>query len=116
MSESSKSVAKSISVLSIAGILCKVIGLLFSIPLNMISPRVAGLFYLVYPTYTLLLTVSSAGLPVAVSRMVAGFLARNDPASAKKIFRCPDHASVYRRRLLPDHGAFQSAPGRYRGP
>lgn len=88
MSESSKSVAKSISVLSIAGILCKVIGLLFSIPLNMISPRVAGLFYLVYPTYTLLLTVSSAGLPVAVSRMVAGFLARNDPASAKKIFRC----------------------------
>ena len=68
MSEKAKSVAKGISVLGIAGIVCKVIGLLFSIPLNMISGgevesgKVATIFYLVYPTYTLLLTISSAGL------------------------------------------------------
>ena len=86
MSEQTKSVAKSISVLSIAGILCKLIGVLFSIPLNMISPKVATVFYIVYPTYTLLLTISSAGLPVAVSRMVAGFLARNDRNNAKNTF------------------------------
>ena len=87
MSNQTKSVAKSISVLGIAGILCKLIGVLFSIPLNMISPRVATVFYLVYPTYTLLLTVSSAGLPVAVSRMVAGFLAVNDRRNARQTFR-----------------------------
>ena len=87
MSESSKTVAKSISVLSIAGILCKLIGVLFSIPLNMISPDVAADFYIVYPTYTLLLTISSAGLPVAVSRMVAGYLARNDRNNAWRTFR-----------------------------
>ena len=56
MSDQSKSIAKSISVLSIAGILCKLIGVLFSIPLNMISPVVAANVYLVYPTYTLLLS------------------------------------------------------------
>ena len=88
MSEKTKSVAKSVSVLSIAGILCKLIGVLFSIPLNMISTKVATNFYLVYPTYTLLLTVSSAGLPVAVSRLVAGFLARNDRRNAWNTFKC----------------------------
>ena len=59
MSEKTRSVARSVSVLSIAGILCKLIGVLFSIPLNMISTRVATNFYLVYPTYTMLLTISS---------------------------------------------------------
>lgn len=87
MSDQSKSIAKSISVLSIAGILCKLIGVLFSIPLNMISPVVAANFYLVYPTYTLLLTISSAGLPVAVSRLVAGHLAQNDRNNAKATFK-----------------------------
>ena len=82
MSKQVKSVAKGISVLGIAGIICKVVGVLFSIPLNMISTEVATIFYLVYPTYTLLLTISSAGLPVAVSRMVAGFLAKDDPRNA----------------------------------
>ena len=88
MSEKTRSVAKSVSVLSIAGILCKLIGVLFSIPLNMISTDVAADFYLVYPTYTLLLTISSAGLPVAVSRLVAGYLARNDRRNAWNAFRC----------------------------
>ena len=92
MSEKAKSVARGISILGIAGIICKVIGLLFSIPLNMISGGdirggdVADIFFMVYPTYTLLLTVSSAGLPVAVSRMVAGFLARGDSRNAKNTF------------------------------
>ena len=73
--------------LGIAGILCKLIGVLFSIPLNMISSKVATDFYIVYPTYTLLLTISSAGLPVAVSRLVAGFLAKKDPRNAWNTFR-----------------------------
>ena len=89
-----KSLARGISILGIAGIICKVVGLLFSIPLNMIGDaevaepgKVANLFYLVYPTYTLLLTVSDAGLPVAVSRMVADFLARDDARNARNTFR-----------------------------
>ena len=88
MSEKTRSVAKSVSVLSIAGIICKLIGVLFSIPLNMISSKVATDFYLVYPTYTLLLTISSAGLPVAVSRLVAGYLANKDRRNAWNTFKC----------------------------
>ena len=90
MSEKAKSVAKGISILGIAGIICKVIGLLFNIPLSMIGEsdiKVADIFSLVYPTYTLLLTVSSAGLPVAVSRMVAGFLVSNDVRNARNTFQ-----------------------------
>ena len=82
-----KSVAKGISVLGIAGIICKLVGVFFSIFLNRIDADIATAFYLVFPTYSLLLSVSDAGLPVAVSRMVAGFLARNDPANAKNVFR-----------------------------
>lgn len=82
-----RSVAKGISVLGIAGIICKFVGVFFSIFLNRIDADIATTFYLVYPTYTLLLTVSSAGLPVAVSRMVAGFLAKNDPRNGKNVFR-----------------------------
>ena len=69
MTNTAKNIAKGISILGITGIVCKVIGLLFSIPLNNIysdtigANDVAGLFYSVYPTYTLLLTISSAGLP-----------------------------------------------------
>ena len=37
MSKQMKSVARGISILGIAGIICKVVGLLFSIPLNMIG-------------------------------------------------------------------------------
>ena len=88
-----KSVAKGISILGIAGIICKVIGLLFSIPLNMIgeegvaeSGKVANLFFLVFPTYSLLLSVSDAGIPVAVSRMVADYLAQDDTRNAKTTF------------------------------
>lgn len=88
MSEKTRSIAKSVSILSIAGILCKLIGVLFSIPLNMISTKVATNFYIVYPTYALLLTISDAGLPVAVSRLVAGFLARNDRRNAWNTFKC----------------------------
>lgn len=93
VTNTTKNIAKGVSILGITGLICKVVGLLFSIPLNMIhsdavaANEIATLFYKVYPTYTLLLTVSSAGLPVAVSRLVAGFMARGDSVSAKKTFK-----------------------------
>ncbi len=82
-----KSIARGVSVLSLAGILCKLIGLLFTVPLTrIIGSEGLGIYQSVYPTYNLLLTLSSAGLPVAVSRMVSQFLARNDPRNAHRVF------------------------------
>ena len=88
MTRKAKSVAQGISVLAITGIINKVIGVLYSIPLaRILRPEGLGLFQTVFPTYNLLLTVSSAGLPVAVSRLVSHYLAKDDPRNAKRVFR-----------------------------
>ncbi len=88
MTSQAKSIAKGASILGITGIICKVVGVLYSIPLaRILGDTGLGLFQTVYPTYNLFLTVSSAGLPVAVSRLVSHFLARNDPRSAKRSFQ-----------------------------
>ena len=56
----------------VAGIICKLVGVLYRIPLtNIITQDGMGVYSTVYPTYNLLLTISSAGLPVAISRMMA---------------------------------------------
>ena len=87
MTRQTASMARSISVLSVTGIICKFVGVLYSIPLaRILGDKGLGLFQTVFPTYNLLLTLSSAGLPVAVSRMVAHFLAREEPANARKVF------------------------------
>ncbi len=89
MSESTtKSMIGGMTVLGIAGILCKLIGVLFTVPLtHLIGANGLGVYQAVYPTYNLLLTISSAGLPVAVSRLVSHCLARQDPRNAKSVFR-----------------------------
>ncbi len=88
MTSQAKSIAKGASVLGITGIVCKVVGVLYSIPLaRILGDTGLGLFQTVYPTYNLFLTLSSAGLPVAVSRLVAHYLAKEDPGNAKRVFR-----------------------------
>lgn len=59
-------------VLVVATVLVKVIGALFKIPLSMLIGEVGrGYFNTAYEIYTPLYSISMAGLPVAVSRMVA---------------------------------------------
>ncbi len=83
-----RSIIGGMTVLGLAGVICKLVGVLFSIPLQwMIGLEGLGVYNAVFPTYNLLLTISSAGLPVAVSRLVARSLAKDDPRSAKRVFR-----------------------------
>jgi len=83
-----RSIIGGMTVLGLAGLICKLVGVLFSIPLQwMIGLDGLGVYNAVFPTYNLLLTISSAGLPVAVSRLVARSLAKDDPRSAKCVFR-----------------------------
>ena len=82
-----QSMASSISILSISGMICKIVGVFYSIPLaHLIGPHGLALFQLVFPTYNMLLTISSAGIPVAISRMVSQSLAKDDPQNARRIF------------------------------
>jgi stage V sporulation protein B len=77
-----------ISVLAVAGLISKVVGVLYKIPLaRLIGPTGMGIYHQVFPTYNLLLTISSAGIPVAISRLVAESLARDDRQQAKSVFR-----------------------------
>ena len=88
MAKATKSVIGGMTVLGMTGILCKLIGMLFNVPLAwLLNDNGMGIYQGVYPTYNLLLTISSAGLPVAVSRMVAGSLAKDDPRTAKNVLR-----------------------------
>lgn len=87
MTNKSKSIIGGMTVLGLSGVICKLVGVLYSIPLTwMIGTQGLGVYNAVFPAYNLLLTISSAGLPVAVSRLVARSLAKDDPRSAKHIF------------------------------
>ncbi len=88
MSDNQKSIVGGMTILGITGLICKIVAVLYRIPLAwLIGEQGLGTFQLVFPTYNLLLTLSSAGLPVAVSRMVSFSLARNDPRNAYRAFR-----------------------------
>ncbi len=88
MSNTQKSIVSGMTVLSIAGLICKIVGALYRIPLAwLIGDEGLGTYQLVFPTYNMLLTISSAGLPVAISRMVSFMLAKDDPRNARRIFR-----------------------------
>ncbi len=77
-----------ISVLALAGLISKVIGVLYKIPLaRLVGPTGMGIYHQVFPTYNLLLTISSAGIPVAISRLVAESLARDNKQQAQSVFR-----------------------------
>lgn len=74
MSESSKkqTFLHGAALLALATALVKVIGALYKIPLNaIIGEQGFGYFSTAYQVYSVLLLVSTAGLPVAVSRMIS---------------------------------------------
>lgn len=88
MSNTQKSIVGGMTVLSVVGLICKIVGALYRIPLAwLIGDEGMGTYQLVFPTYNMLLTISSAGLPVAISRMVSFSLARDDPRNARRIFQ-----------------------------
>ena len=75
-------------VLGIAGLIIKVLGAVFRIPLaNIIGDTGMGYYQTAYPVYVLLLTLSTAGIPVAISRMVAERNAVDNPNAAYQVFR-----------------------------
>ncbi len=83
-----KSFIKGAATLGIAGLLVKIIGVLYRIPLGrLIGDNGLGLYQTAYPFYTILLMLSTAGLPPAISKLVSEHIARGDRAGADKIFK-----------------------------
>ncbi|MFV0517541.1 MAG: oligosaccharide flippase family protein [Aminipila sp.] len=83
-----KSFVQGAVVLGIAGIIIKVLGAFFRIPLaNLIGSEGMGYYQTAYPIYVLFLTLATAGIPIAISRMVSERIAVDDYYEAHKVFR-----------------------------
>lgn len=75
-------------ILGVAGLIIKVLGAIFRIPLaNIIGDTGMGYYQTAYPVYVLLLTISTAGFPVAISKMVAERNAIGRPHEAYRVYQ-----------------------------
>lgn len=82
----SHSLLRGALILSAAGLISKVLGALYRIPFShMVGQEGIGLYQMAYPIYTMLLAISTAGIPVAISKMIAECIARGDYQAPKKI-------------------------------
>lgn len=69
-------------------IICKIIGLLYVIPFYQIIGTQGGALYsYAYTIYSLFLTLSSQGIPVAMSKIVSEYNAKNYQWSKEKAYR-----------------------------
>lgn len=76
---------KGAAVIAAGGLIAKLIGALYRIPLtNLIGGEGMGLYQLVYPLYCLLLTVSATGIPSSIATLTARRLERGE--SARPLF------------------------------
>ena len=88
-SENSASVLmQGVTVLAVAGVISKIFGAIFRIPLtNLIGAEGQSYYGVAYPIYSLFLVIATAGFPLAISRMVSERVARKDYINAQKSFK-----------------------------
>jgi stage V sporulation protein B len=86
--QKNKSFVKGAVILGIAGLAIKILGAAFRIPLtNIIGDDGMGYYQTAYPIYVLFLTIATAGIPTAISRMVAERNALDHTYEAYRVFR-----------------------------
>lgn len=90
------------SLLAAAGIIVRLIGMLYKIPLvEKIGDEGMGYYSAAYSVYSILLIMSSYSLPVAVSKMIAVRLAKNQYRNAGRILK----AALFYGTLVGSIGA-----------
>lgn len=76
-------------ILAIAGVIARFIGLIYRVPMQRtIGDAGMGYYAAAFQIYSLMLIISSYSLPVAVSKLVAGYVAKEEYKNAKRIYRC----------------------------
>lgn len=77
------------SVLAIASIVVRIIGMIYRIPLTGIIGDVGnGIYSVAYEVYAILLLISSYSLPLAVSKLMSALVAKGEKRNAERYFRC----------------------------
>jgi stage V sporulation protein B len=75
-------------ILSVAGAISKVLGAIYRIPLaRLLGGEGMGLYQMAYPIYTTILSLATAGVPVAISVLVSRKETQGFTGDSKKIFR-----------------------------
>ena len=75
-------------ILFLAGVLAKLVGAIYRVPLTWIlGAEGLGIYQLVFPIFSLLMVIASAGMPTAISKMVANALSKNNFNKAQKILK-----------------------------
>lgn len=83
-----KSFFKGAVILGAAGIIVKIFGAFFRIPLaNIIGDTGMGYYQTAYPVYVLLLTLSTAGIPTAIARLVSERVTQGNHREAYRVFK-----------------------------
>ena len=84
---SKNSFLKGAVVLGVAGLIVKILGAFFRIPLGrLITSEGMGYYQTAYPIYVLLLSISTSGFPIAISKMVSERRAVGNYKGAHRVF------------------------------
>ena len=76
------------AILTVGVIIMKILGAIYKVPLgNILGDYGYGIFLSTYNVYNIFFTLSTAGLPVALSRMIAVADAQGKVATKEKTFR-----------------------------
>ena len=85
--ENSAMIIKGAAILALAGIVVKIFGAIFRVPLtNMIGAKGQSYYTAAYSVYNLLFVIATAGFPVAISKMVSARIAEKDFRNAHKSY------------------------------
>ncbi len=77
------------AILAIAGLLTRVIGLIYGVPLSRIIGDLGNGYYSsAYNIYAIILLLSSYSIPMAVSKIISAKLVLKEYNNANRIFRC----------------------------
>src|SRR6056297_469047 len=96
MTDKSSSFLKGAFILSLAGILSKIMGFGYRIILSRIlGDEGIGLYQMAYPIYATLLVVSRSGIPIALAKLISDRVAKDQRKAAFKIFIVGRKLSIF---------------------
>ena len=88
MSENTKkSIVVQGSILALAGLISKIIGFIYRIPMaNIMGNTGNGIYSVAFGIYNIALTLSSYSMPLAVSKLISSRLAKGEYKNSRKLF------------------------------
>ncbi|MFP4662350.1 MAG: polysaccharide biosynthesis C-terminal domain-containing protein [Halanaerobiales bacterium] len=95
MADKGNSFIKGAAILTIAGLIAKVMGFVYRIIIaRILDADGLALYHYAYPIYTTLLVISRSGIPVSLAKLISDRIAREQRKSAFMIFRTGRKLSV----------------------